>query len=89
MSPKTKSKSKTAAPIDDLTFEQAFEELDDIVRQLEGGLLSLDEALALFERGQALQARCQALLDSAALKVQALVPKGDGWEPEAFEDSEA
>ncbi len=87
MSSKSKPKTKTAAPIDGLTFEQAFEELEEIVRQLEGGLLSLDESLTLFERGRALQARCQALLDSAALKVQALAPKGDQWELEDFEET--
>jgi exodeoxyribonuclease VII small subunit len=70
---KTKSKSLAAA---DLTFEQAFEELDAIVKQLEAGELSLDESLALYERGQALAARCQRLLETAELKIQTLTSDG-------------
>jgi exodeoxyribonuclease VII small subunit len=72
-----------------MTFEQAFQELEEIVRQLEGGQPALDEALALFERGQALAARCGALLDSAELKVRQLVPKEGGYELEDFEEAEA
>lgn len=73
MSPKSKSKSRTETPIDTLTFEQAFAELEALVQQLEAGQLALEESLALFERGQALAARCGALLDSAELKVKQLV----------------
>ncbi len=85
MSPKAKPKTS----VDDLTFEQAFDEMEQIVRQLEDGQLSLDESLALFERGQALSARCQALLETAELKVQQLVPKaGGGYGLEPFEAPE-
>jgi exodeoxyribonuclease VII small subunit len=73
MSAKSKSKAKTEASIDTLTFEQAFEELEALVQQLEAGQLALEESLALFERGQALAARCGVLLDSAELKVKQLV----------------
>lgn len=76
-------------PVDQMTFEQAFQELEEIVRQLEAGQPALDEALALFERGQALAARCGALLDSAELKVRQLVPKEGGYELEDFEEAEA
>ena len=88
MSPKSRSKSQAAtlAP-DELSFEQAFQELEKIVRQLEGGQLPLDDSLALFERGQALAARCQALLDTAELKVQKLAPSpGGGYELREFEE---
>ena len=70
-------KKKTLA-VDDLTFESALAELDETVRQLEAGDLSLDDSLALYERGQQLSARCQALLQAAELKVQQLAPKADG-----------
>ena len=58
-------RAKIKAPIEELSFEQAFEEMEQIVRQLEEGQLSLDDSLALFERGQALSARCQQLLETA------------------------
>lgn len=85
MSPKAKPK----AGVDELSFEQAFDEMEQIVRQLEDGQLSLDESLALFERGQALSARCQKLLETAELKVQQLVPKaGGGFGLQAFDEPE-
>lgn len=84
MSPKPKSKSKTETLIDQLTFEQAFAELEALVQQLEAGQLALEESLALFERGQALAARCGVLLDSAELKVKQLVGgELQDFEPEA------
>ena len=58
--------------IGDLTFEQAFAELEETVRKLEAGGLALEESLALFERGQALAAHCNVQLDEAELKVRQL-----------------
>ena len=66
-----------------LTFEQAFAELEETVRKLEAGGLTLEESLALFERGQALAARCSTQLDEAELKVRQLSPEGTVlFEPE-------
>ena len=76
-------------PVEALSFEQAFEEMEDIVRQLEEGQLALDESLALFERGQALSAHCQRLLETAELKVQQLAPRpSGGYGLEDFEGQE-
>ena len=72
-----------------MPFEDALAELDETVRQLEAGELSLDESLALFERGQALSARCQQLLQAAELKVQQLAPKAEGgYALEPFDEGE-
>lgn len=57
-------------PIEELNYEQAFSELEQIVAALETEERSLDEALAHFERGQALAKHCTILLDKADLKVQ-------------------
>ena len=57
-------------PVEELSYEQAFAELEQIVSELESGSSSLDESLALFERGQALARFCAALLERAELKVQ-------------------
>jgi exodeoxyribonuclease VII small subunit len=59
-------------PAENLTYEQAFTELETIVSALEGNNQPLDQALQLFERGQVLAKYCAALLDSAELKVQQL-----------------
>jgi exodeoxyribonuclease VII small subunit len=63
--------------IEKLSYEQAFEELEGIVDALEGEIKDLDQALGLFERGQALAKRCAALLEKAELKVQQLTDNGD------------
>lgn len=70
-------------PVEELSYEQAFEELAQIVSDLEGEQGSLEEALALFERGQALAKRCTELLEQAELKVQQLTEEGT---LEDFED---
>jgi len=71
------AKRAVKAPAD-LTYEQAFQELEAVVRQLETGEGSLEEALALFERGQRLAARCSELLQVAELKLQQLTAEADG-----------
>ena len=71
-------------PIDKLTYEQAYAELEAVVNSLETGELSLDEAMALFERGQGLTKHCAELLDKAELKIRKL--SGETLEP--FEEKE-
>jgi exodeoxyribonuclease VII small subunit len=61
-----------ATPSDQLDYEAALAELDAITAGLESGDHSLEESLALFERGQALARRCAALLDQAELRLQTL-----------------
>lgn len=56
--------------IDSLDFEKAFTLLQDAVRQLEAGEATLEESVTLYETGRALAERCQALLDSAELRVR-------------------
>lgn len=75
-----------ARPPDELTYEQAFEELQDIVARLEGGDLPLEESLQLFERGQALADRCSGLLEQAELRLRQLVPdEGGGYHEEVLD----
>lgn len=53
-----------------LSYEQARDELAAIVHQLEGGAATLEEALALWERGEALAAYCQRWLDQARTRIE-------------------
>jgi exodeoxyribonuclease VII small subunit len=55
-----------------LSYEQAFAELEEIVYSLEANQKSLEEAIALFERGQSLALRCAGLLEQAELRVRML-----------------
>jgi len=62
----------TNKPLDELSYEEAFKELEAIVTALESDEHPLEEAVSLFERGQALADHCADLLDNAELKVQQL-----------------
>lgn len=64
------------ADVGDLTFEQAYAELEDIVERLESGDLTLDDSVALYARGQALARHCGVLLDGAELRVQQIGDDG-------------
>jgi exodeoxyribonuclease VII small subunit len=85
---KAKLKEKPASPVESLSFEQALAELEQIIGKLESGQLALDEALALFERGQQLTTWCGAQLDSAELKIQKLAPKPNGYALQDAADAE-
>lgn len=67
--------------IENLSFEEVFAELEEVVQQLEAGDLTLDQAMALFERGMALATQCNAQLDAAELRVRQLVGEGDDLTP--------
>ncbi len=76
-------KSSTPKPVDQLSYEAAFAELQSIIEALENEQRSLDEATSLYERGQALVKRCGELLDQAELKVRQL----SGTELADFEEA--
>jgi exodeoxyribonuclease VII small subunit len=59
-------------PVDELTYEAAFAELEQVVAALEAEPASLEQAMSLFERGQALVQRCTRLLEDAELKIKRL-----------------
>jgi exodeoxyribonuclease VII small subunit len=66
-----RSTPDSPADVGTLTYEQARDELIEIVSKLEAGAATLDESLALWERGEALAARCQELLDGASDRIAA------------------
>lgn len=67
----------TETPGDEkLAFEEAFAQLEEIVAQMESGERTLDELIALYERGQALVRLCGARLDEADLRIQRLREDG-------------
>jgi len=78
--PKSSAK-KVEKNVEELSYEEALAELDQVVSTLENEQSQLEEAIKLFERGQALAARCGVLLEAAELKVKQVV----GEELEDFE----
>jgi exodeoxyribonuclease VII small subunit len=61
-------------PRKEASFEQLFDELEKTVEQLEAGNLTLDESLALYERGMELAKQCGDRLDRAELRIRELAP---------------
>lgn len=58
----------------DVPYEQARDELLEVVRALESGGTTLDESLALWERGERLAEVCQRWLDGARARLEAAAP---------------
>jgi exodeoxyribonuclease VII small subunit len=61
--------------VDDLGYEQARDELVEVVRRLEAGGASLEESLKLWERGEALADRCERWLAGARARLDAALEK--------------
>lgn len=73
-------KSKDAIPADirKLSFEDALEELEDIVRTLEEGSGALDDSIKAYERGAMLKKHCEQKLSEARTRVDKIVMGPDG-----------
>jgi exodeoxyribonuclease VII small subunit len=67
------SSQKIEKTIDELSYEEALAELEEIVSALESEQNQLEDSIKLFERGQALAARCGVLLEAAELKVKQVI----------------
>jgi len=70
--------SDADAALKDMSFEAALDELEGIVRKLESGDVPLEQSIAMYERGAALKAHCDAKLRDAQLKVDRIVETEDG-----------
>lgn len=75
-----KAAAMSDQPIVDLSFEDALKRLEEIVRRLESGDASLDDAIALYAEGDRLRQQCEARLQSAQAKIEK-IQLGRGGEP--------
>lgn len=75
--------------VEKLSFEEAFAELEKTVHRLEEGDLTLEEAIALYERGMRLAHRCDSALNAAELQVQQLTVVGNRQQLSLFLTNEA
>ena len=66
------------------SFEHGLQELEQVVKELEGGDLALERSLELFERGMALSDQCQKQLDEAETRIEMLVRRGNKHQAEPF-----
>ena len=77
----SKKNKEIPEEISSLSFEKALSQLEDIVRQLEGGEKDLEESLDAYERGALLQAHCEDKLKKSQLRVEKISLSSNG-EPE-------
>lgn len=75
------SQTETPTDIPALSYEQAREQLMNVVNQLEAGSSSLEDSLALWERGEALAKRCEEWLEGAKTRLDAARSTSDGAGP--------
>ena len=74
-------------PVGEMSFEEAMKALEGIVGQLERGDVPLEDSIALYERGAALRAHCEAKLKAAEEKVS-LITLGEGGQPTGTKPAE-
>jgi exodeoxyribonuclease VII small subunit len=67
-----------------VSFETSMDELEKVVKELEGGDLSLDRSLELFERGMSLSDMCRKQLEEAETRVEMLIRKDGKTTAEPF-----
>ena len=73
-----KNDKQTAAPVEQLSFEAALKELENIVGRLEQGEVDLEDSIVLYERGQALKAHCEKKLKAAESRLEKIVQGANG-----------
>lgn len=83
-----KTTKKTSASGNEVNFEQALSELENLVEKMEKGELSLEEAMADFQRGVELSRTCQKTLKAAEQKVRILMEQGDKGQLAPFDTDE-
>ena len=74
----TSKKNEIPADIRRMTFEGALEELEEIVRKLEGGEVGLEESISTYTRGILLKRYCEAKLADAREKIEKITLAADG-----------
>ena len=79
----TKEQAADAVPEDiaNMSFEQALEELEEIVRDLETGEGDLDASINAYTRGAHLKRHCETKLKEAEAKIEKIVLDGEATEP--------
>ncbi len=69
---------QTAQTIEQMSFEEALNALEEIVRQLENGKVKLDEAVDFYERGMLLRRHCEKKLSAARSKIDQITASLNG-----------
>ena len=70
--------------MEELKFEDAIKELENIAKELESGTLGLDESVSKFEEGMKLSKTCTKMLNKAEKKINILISDGEEFKEENF-----
>lgn len=71
-------------PIEEWTFEEAMQRLEEVVQKLEDGNVPLEQAIELFQEGMALSKRCSQQLDSVERRIEMLMEENGEWVKKPF-----
>jgi exodeoxyribonuclease VII small subunit len=71
-----KTRNEAPVPVEQMSFENALRELEQIVARLEQGEVDLEDSITLYERGQALKSHCEKKLKSAEGRLEKIVQSG-------------
>ncbi|UGV40207.1 exodeoxyribonuclease VII small subunit [Methanococcoides orientis] len=74
--------------IEELTFEEALEELETIVEHLERGQLTLDDSIGTFEKGMKLALLCNRKIEASEKKIELLIEKNGNLATEPFSETD-
>ena len=69
---------------EDINFEQAMKELEQITKELENNELDLDTAVSKFEQGMNISKKCKQILDEAEKRITILIKDGENCKEEKF-----
>lgn len=68
----------TTEEIEEMSFEESMDKLEELIKRLEGGSLDLDESLKIYAEAVELRERCRKILNESERKVQILMNSSDG-----------
>lgn len=83
-----KTKEHAGEMAEEMSFEAALKRLEEVVAELEGGRLSLEDSLSRFEEGMRLSKLCQEKLKSVELKIEKLVAENGRTETRPLDEDD-
>lgn len=73
-------------PIEEMSFEEALIELEELVNDLDSGNVPLEKSVVLYERGERLKTHCESKLKAAEMKIQEITNSGSGVSAKPADD---
>ncbi len=71
--------------VEQMSFEQSIDALEELVKKLEDGGIDLDESLRIYEQAVALRNHCKAILEDGERRIRKIIETADGVREEEFD----